>query len=92
MTPGEKELVALTEKWKDQITAITTRYEKAIAKLEKTRTDIRITAWKWLSILMPLVTPLLILLATWFVLSKSPCNTVIKTPNGVEISRICPQK
>lgn len=61
-----KEIIALTEKWLEQIKIITVNYEKASAGLEKAREDYHKQTKKWYSAILPYLTPLITIIILLF--------------------------
>ena len=78
-----KEIVALAEKWLEQIKVITVNYEKAVDELAVVRQDYNKQTKKWyntvLPYLMPLITILILLIAFGIILHFVGC------PNPIDI-------
>ncbi len=89
-----KEIVALTEKWLEQIKQVTVDYKIAASHLEKAQRDYENRTKKWYFIILPYVTPLLtaiVLLFTFVIVIK-----LVGCPNpihfqwqGIELSQTC---
>lgn len=78
-----KEIVALTEKWLEQLKEVTVNYSKAIATIEAVKEDYRKQQKKWyntiLPYLMPILTIVVLLIAFSIFLHSSAC------PNPIDI-------
>lgn len=78
-----KEIVALTEKWLEQIKELTVNYSKAVATIEAVKEDYRKQQKKWYNVvlpyLMPILTIVILLIAFAIFLHSSAC------PNPIDI-------
>jgi hypothetical protein len=78
-----KEIVALTEKWLEQIRQITVDYKIAISQLEKSRLDYEKQTKKWHQIILPYMLPLITILL--IIISGSIAMRIIGCPNPIHI-------
>jgi len=94
MKKETKEIVALTEKWLEKISAITVDYQKAIQSLADARGDYKAQTKRWYQVLLTFLQPLLytiiILIALGFILHFSGCPNPIDIKfQGLEITQHC---
>jgi hypothetical protein len=75
MNKETKEIVALTEKWLNEIKEITVRYEKAIATLDTSRSSFETAKAGLIWKLLPFVYPLLILVAIGITIHIIGCGS-----------------
>lgn len=61
-----KEIVALTEKWLEQIKQITIDYKIAIAQLESVKQDYQKQTKKWYHTILPYFLPLITIIIIFF--------------------------
>ncbi len=61
-----KEIVALTEKWLEQIKQITVNYNTSVAQLEKARQDYEKQTKKWYNTILPYFLPVLTIIVILF--------------------------
>ena len=61
-----KEIVALTEKWLEQIKQITVEYKNGIDRLEKARQDYENQKKKWYRVVLPYFLPVITIIVLIF--------------------------
>lgn len=61
-----KEIVALTEKWLEQIKEVTVNYHISVAQLERVRQDYEKQTKKWYTTILPYFLPLITILIILF--------------------------
>lgn len=89
-----KEIVALMEKWLEQIKEITVDYQKAATKLETAQLEYEKQTKKWyntiLPYFLPLITVIVILIAFVFTIKFVGCpNPIDLKFQGIEITQTC---
>jgi hypothetical protein len=89
-----KEIVALTEKWLEQIKQITVNYNTSVAQLEKARSDYEKQTKKWYLIVLPYFIPIIaaviILVAFVIAIRFVGCpNPIHITFQDIELTQTC---
>ena len=93
MNKDTRAIVALTEKWLEEIKKITVGYERAIGVLAKAEADYNSQTKRWWIVLfnwlLPLISIIVVLLVLSFVLHSTCPNPLDIKFQGLEISQHC---
>ncbi len=89
-----KEIVALTEKWLEELKQVTVDYYDALATVEKAREDYERQKKKWYNVVlpyaMPLITAIIIIIVFIIAIQYVGCPNPIQLKfQGLEITQTC---
>ena len=91
-----KEVVALTEKWLEELKQVTVDYYDALATIEKVRQDYERQTKKWyntvLPYFMPVIAIVVVIFAFVFAIKLVGCpNPIHLTFQDIELTQTCPK-